>query len=290
VAGAAQVVPRRGSFLTFCMLQTAFSILLATSVFAFPPAPDAIIYGMVKDELGTPLTSSGDEVVLQTPGGVQAVGSIQPGLAIGVNYSVNVPMDAGTVGGPYNATALVPATAYQLYVVHAGVTNLPIEMQVSHNILGIPASLFRQNLTLGTDTNGSGIPDQWIQAFLSEIGTNIPLGSVNPNGIYSKDGRTLKQEYLLGNYPFNPADDFSVQILSQAGGSVRLAFTTMTGRSYTAYGSPDLQSWTPVNFSIPASGPGIMSSYYAPTITPLQIQTVQPTNGPTMQFFKLLLQ
>jgi hypothetical protein len=101
----------------------------------------------------------------------------------------------------------------------------------------------------------------------------------------------LKQEYLLGNFPYNPGDNFGVQILSQTNGSVVLAFTTMTGRTYTAYGSPDLQNWTPLSFTIPAQGGlGTMASYYSSVIAPIQIQTVQPTNAPAMQFFRLSLQ
>jgi len=69
-----------------------------------------------------------------------------------------------------------------------------------------------------------------------------------------------------------------------------LAFTTMTGRTYTASGSPDLKNWTPLNFTIPALGPGAVTNYYSSVIQPLQIQTVQPTNAPTMQFFRLSLQ
>ena len=257
---------------------------------AFPPAPDLLIYGLVKDQFGTPLTLSSDKVILQTPTGVNAVGNIQPGLAIGVNYSVSVPMDAGTIPGAYTANALLPAAAYKLYVAHGGSTNLPIEMQGSYATLGIPASLTLQNLTLGSDANGDGIPDQWESIFLNEVGVSIGLATINPNTDYAHDGRTLKQEYLLGNYPFNPGDNFNVQIVSQSAGSATLAFTSMTGRNYSVYGSADLHLWTPLNFSIPTSGPGTMSAYYAPKIAPIQIQTVQPTNAPVMQFFRLQLQ
>ena len=39
-----------------------------------------------------------------------------------------------------------------------------------------------------------------------------------------------------------------------------------------------------------AAGTVGQSSYYASTIQPLQIQTLQPASGPQMQFFKLQLQ
>lgn len=256
---------------------------------AFPPAPNALIYGMVKDQYGTPLTA-GAHVLLQAPGGVQVVGAVQPGLAVGVNYSVSVAMDAGTAGALYSANVVVPGTAYRLSVVTGTTTNLPLEMAATRPQMGLPASLSRQDLTLGVDANGDGIPDAWEEVFLSELGVSLALAQIDPNADYGRDGRTLRQEYLLGNYPFNPGDHFQVQLVSQNAGSAVLAFTTMTGRAYSAVGSSDLQTWTPLAFTIPATGPAVLSYYTATTIQPLQIQTVPPTNGPTPLFFRLQLQ
>ena len=265
-------------------------MLLATSARAFPPAPDGIIYGMVKDQYGTPLNVAGDQVVLQTPGGVQVAATIQPGLAVGVNYELNVPMDAATFGGPYNASALVAGAQYKLYVVVGSSTNLPIEMAGAYSVLGIPAAVTRQDLTIGMDSNGDGIPDSWETVFLSEIGSNLTLAQINPNVDYAHDGRTLKQEYLLGNYPYDPGYNFSVQLVSQSAGSAVLAFTAMTGRTYSVTASSDLQNWTPVSFTIPASGSAAMTSYNSPIVQSLQIQTVQPASSPNVQFFRLQLQ
>ena len=258
---------------------------------AFPPEPDGIIYGLVKDQFGTPLTSTADEVILQTGSGVQCVGAIQPGLAIGVNYAVHVPMDAAVTTVPYVANALVAATSYQLLVAAGAVTNLPIEMHGVTLSLAKPAVLTRQNLTLGADANGDGIPDAWETVFINQMGlTNVTLANINASTDYLHNGRTLLQEYLLGDIPYNPSDNFSVSIVRQSRGAATLAFSTMTGRSYAAYGSPDLQNWTPLTFRVPAGGSAVMSSYYASSIQPLQIQTVPRTNGPAMQFFRLQLQ
>jgi hypothetical protein len=257
---------------------------------AFPPAPDSLVYGMAKDQYGTPLMNAGDSVILQTPSGVQVTAVIQPNLAVGVNYAVRVPMDAGIMGAPYVTNALTAATLYKLYVVVGATTNLPIEMTGAYSALGNPSQTTLQNLTLGTDANGDGIPDAWETLFLQEIGTNIALANLNTNADYAHDGRTLWQEYLLGNYPYNPTNDFTVTIVSQTAGSVVLAFTSMTGRTYTAYGSSDLKNWTPLSFTVPAAGPAVLTSYYASNIQPVQIQTIQPANAPQAQFFRLQLQ
>jgi hypothetical protein len=263
--------------------------LCLPAAWSFPPEPDGLIYGMVKDQYGTPLLNAADKVVLQTPGGVQVTTTIQPGLAIGINYALTVPMDAGITPDPYVTDALTAGTSFKLYVVVGSVTNLPIEMTASYALLGQPAQQTCQNLTLGTDSNGDGIPDQWEQLFLAEIGTNVSLAGINPNADYAHDGRTLWQEYLLGDYPFDPADNFSVKLVSQNAGSAVLAFTTMTARSYTVLGSSDLRHWTSLSFTIPAVGPAVQTYYYSPIIQPLLIQTVQPANQPTVQFFKLQL-
>ena len=265
-------------------------VLCLPAARAFPPAPAGLIYGMVKDQYGTPLQDTSDTVVLQTSAGVQVSGFVQPNLAIGVNYLIHVPMDAGLTAKPYTANALMSATPYKLLVVVGGTTNLPMEMTGANLVLGIPAQKTYQNLTLGTDANGDGIPDAWEKEFLAEIGSNLALASLNPNGIYTKDGRSLMQEYLLGNYPYNHTNNFNVQIVGQTAGAAVLAFTTASGRTYTAYGSTDLQNWTPLVFTIPNAGTGSQSSYYAASIQPMQIQTVQPTNVPQMQFFRLQLQ
>ena len=278
------------SFTRTGLLAAAFLMLLVTATRAFPPAVDAIIYGTVKDQFGTPLTIAADQVILQTPSGVQVVAHIQPGIMVGANYILYVPMDTGKVGGPYTAAAQLAGNQYKLLVSVGTTTNLPIEMTGGYSVLGIPSSYTRQDLTLGTDANGDGIPDAWETQFLSQLGVNIALANINPNTDYAHNGRTLKQEYLLGNYPYNPGDNFNVQMVSLTNGSVVLAFTTMTARTYSVQGSSDLQNWTPLSFSIPAAGPGVMTAYYSSTIQPLQIQTVQPTNAPTMQFFRMALQ
>ena len=268
-----------------------FLLVLGLSpALAFPPGPDGLVYGLVKDQYGTPLMNSGDAVILQTTGGVQIATSIQPNLAVGVNFAVAVPMDAGVLPSLYVSNSLTAGAPFRLYVSVRGNTNLPIEMVGNYVRAGDPAFHLRQDLTLGTATNGSGIPDQWIAMFLAQIGTNIPLASINPNGIYTRDGRTLKQQYLLGNYPYDPTNTFNVTMVSQNGGQAVLAFTAIQGRTYSVSGSPDLLNWTPVSFSVPASGPATMSAYPAPSLQPVQIQTVQPTNAPTMNFFRLQLQ
>jgi hypothetical protein len=255
----------------------------------YPPAPDGVIYGLVKDQYGQPLANPADQVILQTPSGVQVVANIQPNLAIGVNYAVQVPMDAGSISPPYVSNALTVGTQYKLYVVVGATTNLPLEMTGPYSILAAPSQRTVQNLNLGSDANGDGIPDAWETAFLASLGLNLALSNINANADYPHDGHSLRQEFLLGNYPYR-TNAFSVSVVSLNAGSAVLAFTTAAGRTYTATGSPDLVNWAPLSFAIPAVGTNLQTSFYSTSIQTLQIQTVQPPSVPQFQFFRLQFQ
>jgi len=267
-------------------------VLLPLAAPAYPPAPHHVLYGLARDQYGTPLANSSAQVVLRTPAGVQLVAAISPGLAPGVNYQLKVPMDAGLTSDLYESSALPPSAPFTLFVVINQTTNLPIQMAGDLSRLGLPGQRTRLDLTLGVDANGDGLPDAWELAFLAAIGSNLSLANLNAGMILTADGLTLQQQYLLGNYPFNPADSFTVTLAGLQDGCPLLEFTTMTGRSYTVQGSPDLQQWTPLSLLVPASGSsgGACSFLYAPNIGTVQIQALQPASGPVMKFFRVMLQ
>jgi hypothetical protein len=271
-----------------CIAALALLWLLPDAL-AYPPAPEVLIYGLVKDQYGQPIANPSDLVILQSPSGAQIVTSIQPLLAIGINYALWVPMDSGFHPTPYAANALTNGGQYTLYVVDGGTTNLPVEMLSAPVPIAAPSERVLQNLTLGTDANHDGIPDAWELAFLQSLGTNITLTNINPNAVYTPDGRTLYQEWLLGNYPYNP-NAFTIQLISVTNGSALISFTTTSLRTYTVYGSPDLKTWSQLPFSVPAISAKVVNSYFSTAIQPLQIQTVQPASVPPMQFFRLRLQ
>jgi len=259
---------------------------------AFPPAPHHVIYGLARDQYGTPIMNSQVQVVLKTPNGVQVSTAIVPGLAVGINFAMDVPMDANTVPGLYKTNALVAAAPYKLYIVLGASTNVPIQMTRNYILLGQPAGQTRQDLTLGVDSVGDGIPDAWKYAFLASLGLDMDITLLKTNIDYARDGRTLMQEYLLGNYPFDPEDTFSVRLVDPSITAPILEFTTMTGRSYTVLGSSDFSQWTQLQFQLPADGvnPPTRSSYYASDIRTLDVRVIQPFTLPPMRFFRLQLQ
>ena len=108
-------------------------------VFANPPAPYNLLYGVVRDRYGTPLTSAAATIVLQTPTGTVISAAVMPGYAPGVNYRLLVPMDSGQSPDLYQPSAQRGGSPFKLFVVINNVTNLPIEMTGNYAALGKPA-------------------------------------------------------------------------------------------------------------------------------------------------------
>ena len=61
------------------------------SALAYPPAPYHLVYGLVRDQYGTPIMNTQVQVVLQSPSGAVNSTTIAPGLAVGV---INSPEEA----------------------------------------------------------------------------------------------------------------------------------------------------------------------------------------------------
>ena len=268
------------------------ALVLGPLAQANPPTPHALIYGTVRDMYGTPLTSASARVTLVTPGGTVITTPLVPGYGPGVNYRLTVPMDSGDTPDLYQPNALMAAAPFKLYVVINNVTNLPIEMTVNYSTLGKPAQATRIDLTLGVDANGNGLPDQWERAFLATLGLNLPLASLDPSGVYTADGLTLRQQYLAGTYPFNPDQPCVATFLGFKGGYPDLSFPTVTGRYYSVLASSDARHWSAVSFYLPgeSGSGGAHSFFYAASVGTAEVYVVPPGGGARLQFYRLQVQ
>ena len=273
-------------------VSAAAVLLLPGVALAFPPAPHHLLYGLIRDQYGTPLMTTQAVVILITPNGTQLQAPVVPGLTPGMNYGIEVPMDAGTTPDLYETNALLAASQFKLFVLSGQVTNVPIQMTGNYSRLGNPGEQTRMDLTLGVDSNGDGLPDAWEEAFLAAIGSSLTLADLTPNSVLANDGRTLYQEFLAGNYPFDPTDSLGLTLVDVNGGSPILQFTAITGRSYTVLGSTDLEQWTAMSFQVPAEGvnPPVHSFYFAPSVNSVQVQVIPPAGGPAPVFFKVNVQ
>lgn len=256
---------------------------------AYPPSPYHLVYGVVRDEYGTPLTDGQVQILLVSAGGSQSQTTIQSDLAVGVNYQIQVPLDTLLKPDLYRPNALAVGAAFRLYVVVGNVTNVPIVSTSTTNYAGQPTKMTRIDLTLGVDSNGDGIPDAWELAFLAAIGSNLSLGDLNANLDVAHDGRTLMQEYLLGSAAFNPASPLAIRMVSFNSGAPILEFPTEANQSYTVLGSTNLQQWAVLPFRLPSEGPsGVIRTNFAASLNQtLQVQAVPSGPEPRAQFFRI---
>ena len=119
---------------------------LGHTALAFPPLPHHTVYGLVRDEFGNPLISAGTELTLETLAGTTLTTQVVPGLEAGVNYRIEVPVDAGLTSDLYRPTAMLPAAPFRIRVKIAGRTYLPIEMKANLALLGQPAQIGRAHV------------------------------------------------------------------------------------------------------------------------------------------------
>lgn len=257
------------------------------SSLAYPPAPHHLFYGTVRDELGNPLFVEDAEVILQTEFGTEVKSRLTRGIAIGVNYRLPVPMDAGITRDLYRPTAMRPMVPFRIRVRVGQTVYLPIEMAGDLALMGKPSDKTELNLTLGEDSDGDGLPDAWERALL---GDGKELEDVNPNGDDDGDGLSNLDEYIAGSYAFDPEDGFDLRIIPSKDGPV-LEFLSVKGRSYSIVGSLDFDAWNEVSFRLEAdsSEKPLRASYEALDSRVVKIQVAPVEKAVDYKFFKVMV-
>jgi hypothetical protein len=284
---------KRHAWLALALLAWQIASVVCPTASAYPPGPYHTIYGTARDQYGTPLISTTARVILQTPSGIQYTAPVVPGIGLpGVNYLLRVPLDSGVTENLYQPNVLVPAAAFKLKVVIGTVTNLPIEMTSTNFALGVWTKSTRIDLTLGTDSNGDGLPDNWERAFLSTIGATNTLASLNANMILTPDGRTLRQQFLLGTALLDPSHPLRIAFLGFAGTSPALQFPTLSGRTYTVLTSTNLNDWSLVAFNLASDPPyaPAQSFYLASCTAIIQVYAAPPPEGAPHVFYRIQVQ
>lgn len=273
-------------------LATLFALgMFSNSSRAFPPAPHHRLYGMVRDAFGEPLKLQNATIVFESTNGVQVLADVVPGLAPGINYSLNLAMDSGIAPDTYKPTALQPTLPFRVRVKIGETTYLPIEMVGDYAHLGQPAASTRIDLTLGVDSDNDGLPDDWERLLISQLGLGHgTLADIRPGDDSDGDGISNLDEYRAGTFAFDPAGGFRLNLVTRAGGAPLLEFMTIQPRTYTVYASTDLQTWTPLPFRLPAEGPSAEArlNYTAPDVRVVQVEPVVAEDTPVaLSFFKV---
>ncbi len=258
---------------------------------AFPPLPHHTVFGLVRDELGTPLTTAAAEVTLETLSGTTLKSVIAPGVEAGVNYRIEVPIDAGLTSDAYLPSAMQPTAPFRMRVRLGTRTYVPMEMRLEAPRLGQPAESSRVDLTLGEDTDQDGLPDSWERAMIQSGKLNLSLAQFSPTNRINGNALTVMESYVAGTYAWDPKDGFRLDIQSMDPAGPVLRFMGLRGRSYTISGSDDLKSWTPMRFAVQGRANGNEVGFYQPTaLQQVQVVVRRPSEDPLPRFFRLTVQ
>ena len=265
---------------------TGAAMLLLSASQAFPPAPNHVIYGLVRNEFGDPLSLPSAQIILETITGVQITDNINPNREPGVNYRLSLAMDAGTTLDLYKPTALKPTIEFRIKVKIGTTTYLPIEMTANYANLGKPAQSTRIDLTIGEDSDGDGLPDAWERLLLAMLGGGT-LADIRPGDDADGDGISNLNEYLAGTYAFDPADGFRLNLVPRADGPPLLEFMVVNGRTYTIHSSTNLQDWMPLPIKMAAEGAAgpSLPNYHATDVRTLQVEPIIPSELPSSRYF-----
>ena len=266
-------------------------LALPVATIAFPPAPNHLIFGIVRDQIGNPLDIDNAEIILQSSADLKVAAPVVPQLEPGANYRMEVSMDAGLTSDLYKPTALLPAAPFRLSVRIGQITFLPMEMVGDFSKLGLPGGRTRIDLTLGVDADGNGLPDAWEKAAAAFLGWKWSAGQMHPGDLYPGTGLTFREAYLAGTYAINPADGFALQIVNTPGESPKLAFTAVKGRAYTIQTATRLGEWNATPFRVLPLDSAVASidAYQATVTRRLEIEAPGTADGQT-HFYRLIVQ
>lgn len=257
---------------------------------AFPPAPDYVLYGTVRNERGIILTPGSAVVIVSNAAGEIVRCPIDLTPEQGVNYLVHIPMDSGTVGSNYTATAMQPTAGFTLRVLIGKVSYVPFQLTRLPPTIGLPGTRTRLDLTLGVDSDNDGLPDAWEQLLIDNdrTGRLRTLADVNPGDDLDGDGLTNYQEYLLGTYALDARDGLALTMVEAVNGWGHLRFAITVGRTYTIKASTDLTTWQPQTFAVGTATATPVAALAGTEITLVDVWVPLPTGGTA--FYRLYAQ
>lgn len=264
----------------------ALLVLAGATAQAYPPAPFHRIYGKVRDDHGNPFGTGDGIVILYGSGDKEIVrGPTDPGIDTGINYSLSVPMDAGTTSSLYTVNALRPTYPFTLRVVRGSTSYLPLQMSGATWNIGDPAGSTRIDLTLGVDSDGDGLPDAWEYELIrtDPSGRLRTLADVKPDADSDGDGLSNRMEYIAGTYATDASDGLFLEVVSVSNGIARLRFLAIKDRSYKLRSSTDVKNFGEQPFSLKADASNPFSGWTAPDTTIVDI-FVSTGSAPSKMF------
>ena len=207
---------------------------------AAPPMPSFRYYGMLHDEYGWPVTLDQNVVVTLMDGTNECARyTVNEQLGDGINYILEVPIDyaARVRYASYAARTgdVVIIRAYQNEVAQ------PLMNTSSVPNVGSSGDAVRLDLTMGTDSDGDGMSDEWetqmIIAWSDGLYTDI--SQVLPGDDFDGDHSSNLEEFHAGSMPYAAEDVFQVyKWMKASDGTFSVKFYAVKGATYAIYTSP----------------------------------------------------
>ncbi|MGK0238286.1 MAG: hypothetical protein ACI92G_001751 [Candidatus Pelagisphaera sp.] len=278
-------------------LRSGLALIVASitsvAVIAFPPAPHHLIKGTVRDSMGYKIEVDGT-ILLKTVSGVVIEAPLTPSLFLDASYRMEVPMDAGVTPDSYKPSALNPLVPFTMEVKIGSQSYFPFEMSGDLGSLGIAGGTTVIDLTLGVDSDGDGIPDQWEQSLMSKTTRYNSLADINPDDDLDGDGLSNYSEYLANTYAYDVLDGLALTIISVTESEYRIRFLGISDHSYTIFGSSGMQAlnWTQRSFRLSTDdvSDSLRESYESGEVEVIEAVIPRVDGEGNAVFFKLFVE
>lgn len=244
--------------ITYWLLLAAWPVLATAGV----PRASCTYFGMLKDSFGHVYQQSA-RLTLERSGVEVARQDISGFVRPGINFQAQVDMDSGS-GDRYADYAMREGETLQI-VVHVDGVDKPL-LEPATLTVPEPGTDVQISLTVGTDADGDGLPDEWEQQLMAASGGSITnIAQILPEDDFDGDGASNIQEYLAGTYAFLDYDVFAVEDLEHTDGNrFGFRFLSVPGKSYRVHHNTDLtdaNAWDTTTFSLDAEGAADMTSF-----------------------------
>ena len=160
------------------------------------------------------------------------------------------------------------------------------------SVVGLPGELKRLSVALGTDADGDGVADEYVEALAYLMWKNKKSEYV-AGADWDGDGQSNFAEYVAGTNPFDSTDTFSIRQMAVDEGFenyLKFTFLANQGRSYTVDTTealePEKANWHETSFKMVGDGEELTRINTSGTETGYKVIYVLKENL-KQQFWKL---